>query len=88
MMTNPPLGRRRTAHPRRRRAAQKPAMREQGTQTPPVQTLQGHADRHQALEAKARSFAMTLERHNMPDTYEAQFPHVSLSIAAGRDPEP
>ena len=61
-------------------------MWEQGTQTPPVQTLQGHAERHQALEAKARSFAIVLERNNMSDSYEAHFPQVSLSVA-GRSVE-
>ena len=44
----------------------------------------GHAECRQKLEAKARSFAMTLERHNSPNQYEAHFPQVSLSIAAGR----
>ncbi|OLP90507.1 hypothetical protein AK812_SmicGene27912 [Symbiodinium microadriaticum] len=54
--------------PRRRRSAPaKPVVREQ----PPVQTLQGHADRHQALEAKARSFAMVLERVHLTDVFVA-----------------
>ena len=62
MRTNPPLERRWTAHPRRRQSTpSKPLTKDHGTQTPAVQTLQGHAERHQELETKARSFAMTLE---------------------------
>ena len=51
---------------------------------PLIQTLLGHSDRHQALEAKARNFAMFLERNNLPDSFECHFPQRSLSVAAGR----
>ncbi|CAE7677642.1 unnamed protein product [Symbiodinium microadriaticum] len=79
MRSNPPLGRRWTAHPRRRRGTKpKPTTQDRSTQT------MGHSERHQKLEAEARSFAQILERHNSPNQYEARFPQVDLSIAAGR----
>ena len=47
MTTNPPLERRWTAHSRQQaEAISSEARGAEGTQTPPMQTLQGHAERH------------------------------------------
>ena len=40
--------------------------------------------RHEKLEEEAKSFAQLLERHGSTNQYEARFPQVDLSIAAGR----
>ena len=84
--SNPPLRRRWSAYPRKRRGAkqQKAPTQDQSTQTPEVQTVMGHAERHQKLEEEAKAFAQLLERHSSPNQYEARFPQVDLSIAAGR----
>ncbi|OLP73070.1 hypothetical protein AK812_SmicGene47846 [Symbiodinium microadriaticum] len=57
---------------------------DQSTQTPEIQTVMGHAQRHEKLEEEAKSFTQLLERHKSSNQYEARFPQVDLSIAAGR----
>ena len=50
MRSNPPLGRRWTAHPKRRRSTKpKPTTQDRSTQTPAVQTVIGHSTRNSWL---------------------------------------
>ncbi|OLP77436.1 Retrovirus-related Pol polyprotein from transposon TNT 1-94 [Symbiodinium microadriaticum] len=88
LKSNPPLGRRWSAYPRKRKGKQQgkqqKATAESSTQTPEIMTVMGHAERHEKLEEEAKSFAQLLERHGSAQQYEARFPQVDLSIAAGR----
>ena len=85
LKSNPPLGRRWSAYPRKRKGKQQKApTQNQSTQTPEIMTVMGHAERHEKLEEEAKSFAQLLERHGSTNQYEARFPQVDLSIAAGR----
>ncbi|OLP76831.1 hypothetical protein AK812_SmicGene43187 [Symbiodinium microadriaticum] len=85
LKSNPPLGRRWSAYPRKRKGKQQKAKTEsKSTQTPEIMTVMGHAERHEKLEEEAKAFAQLLERHSSPNQYEARFPQVDLSIAAGR----
>ena len=60
--SNPPLGRRWTAHPRRRRSTKpKPTTQNRSTQTPAVQTVMGHSERYEKL--RCRRTVGTLLRH-------------------------
>ena len=89
MRSNPPLGRRWTAYPRRRRGTkQKAPTQDRSTQTPEVQTVMGHAERHQKLEERRKSFAQLLERRGSPNQYEARFPQVDLSIGQDEQKSP
>ncbi|CAE7901180.1 unnamed protein product [Symbiodinium sp. KB8] len=74
-----------SAYPRKRKGKQQKAKTEsKSTQTPEIMTVMGHAERHEKLEEEAKAFAQLLERHSSPNQYEARFPQVDLSIAAGR----
>ena len=88
LKSNPPLGRRWSAYPRKRKGKQQgkqqKATTESSTQTPEIMTVMGHAERHEKLEEEAKLFAQLLERHGSTQQYEARFPQVDLSIAAGR----
>ena len=85
LKSNPPLGRKWSAYPRKRKGKQqKGPTQNQSTQTPEIMTVMGHAERHEKLEEEAKSFAQLLERHGSTSQYEARFPQVDLSIAAGR----
>ncbi|CAE7917932.1 unnamed protein product, partial [Symbiodinium sp. KB8] len=89
LKSNPPLGRRWSAYPRKRKGKQqgkqqKATTESKSTQTPEIMTVMGHAERHEKLEEEAKSFAQLLERHGSTQQYEARFPQVDLSIAAGR----
>ena len=85
LKSNPPFGRRWSAYPRKRKGKQQKAKTEsKSTQTPEIMTVMGHAERHEKLEEEAKAFAQLLERHSSPNQYEARFPQVDLSIAAGR----
>ena len=61
LKSNPPLGRRWSAYPRKRKGRQQgkqqKATAESSTQTPEIMTVMGHAERHEKLEEEAKSFA-------------------------------
>ena len=89
LRSNPPLGRRWSAYPRKRRGKQQKGPQKvkteaKGTQTPEIMTMVGHMERHEKLEEEAKKFAQLLEAHGNPSRFQARFPQVDLNIEAGR----
>ncbi|CAE7870536.1 unnamed protein product, partial [Symbiodinium sp. KB8] len=89
LRSNPPLGRRWSAYPRKcrgkqQKGPQKVKTETKGTQTPEIMTMVGHMERHEKLEEEAKKFAQLLEAQGNPSRFQARFPQVDLNIEAGR----
>ena len=82
MASNPPLGRSWRAYPRHRKKTAKREYKEQSTQTPEIRTLASHSEQHEALESKARAFAVWLEKKGLAAEFEAHFPRYTVRVGS------